>query len=118
MLPKLFPLLLLAVALIVTSACRAPWPADGPQANCVQACARMQIPSCNEVACTRGCNLVSDRVVERQDAPVLACVQLLANKHARCDERVWATCAPRVGPYLDGGPPAPIPPPDTFEDEE
>ena len=78
----------------------------------------MRVPSCDESACTRGCGLVSDRIAETQDAVVRSCVQRVATKHARCDERVWATCGVRVGPYVDGGPPAPTPPPDVFEDEE
>ena len=69
----------------------------------------MRVRSCDEAACARGCDLASDRVVERQDSLVRACVKRVATKHARCDDAVWATCAVRVGPYADGGPSAPTP---------
>jgi hypothetical protein len=64
---------------------------------------------CERVDCARGCNLVLDRLVEQQGSAVVACV---AATRGRCDDRAWARCAARVGPYADGGPPAPPPPQD------
>jgi hypothetical protein len=58
--------------------------------------------------------LVLDRLIEREGDKVVAC---LANATPRCDERTWAACAARVGPHVDGGPPAPIRGP-AVEDED
>jgi hypothetical protein len=43
---------------------------------------------------------------------VLACV--VRNKSA-CDDRTWARCATLIGIHADGGPPAPLPPPDVVD---
>jgi hypothetical protein len=81
-------------------------PAGGVEAACVDDCTT-QARGCTRHQCFRGCNLVLDRLVERQGAPVLACV---ARARPRCDDRTWARCATWVGPYADGGPPPPAPP--------
>jgi hypothetical protein len=90
-------------------------PAGGVEADCVDACAA-RAKACSRRDCVRGCNLAIDRLVARQGGLVVACV---AEAHPRCDDRVWARCATRIGPYADGGPPPP-PPPATDEppDEE
>jgi hypothetical protein len=59
--------------------------------------------------CARGCNLVLDRLAEREGDRVLACVAASA---VACDDRLWSRCATRIGPHADGGPPPPAPPAD------
>jgi hypothetical protein len=88
--------------------CPAAAPPRGPEQDCVEACAS-RAHQCGEVQCARGCNLVIDRLVERQGEPVLACV---AASTGACDDRAWARCATRVGPHADGGPPPPAEAPD------
>jgi hypothetical protein len=53
--------------------------------------------------------MVFDRFAQQEGDRVLACVAASA---ASCDDRTWAHCATRVGPYADGGPPAPPTPRD------
>jgi hypothetical protein len=61
---------------------------------------------CTAKECARGCNLVLDRLVENEGDHVIACI---AAGRAPCDDRAWARCATRIGPYADGGPPPPSP---------
>src|SRR5258708_1220632 len=86
-------------------------PAHGPEAACVDACA-VSAARCGAVGCTRGCNLILDRLVENEGSGVLACV---APSSGPCDHPPWARCAARVGPPADRGPPAPPPPPAALE---
>jgi hypothetical protein len=81
-------------------------PAAGVETACADACLA-HAKSCSHRECVRGCNLVLDRLVERQGDAVVDCV---ARARPRCDDRAWARCAARIGPYADGGPPAPKPP--------
>jgi hypothetical protein len=99
-------------AALVAVACAPSVPARGPEARCAEACAN-RAPRCGKAACARGCNLVIDRLVEREGEGVLACV---AAGTGACDDRTWARCAARVGPHADGGPPPP-PPPQDYEDD-
>jgi hypothetical protein len=78
----------------------------GPEESCTKACAS-RAAQCSQEDCSRGCNSVIDRLVEKEGGNVIACV---ANAGPRCDDRIWAGCATRVGPHADGGPPAPPPP--------
>jgi hypothetical protein len=55
---------------------------------------------CDRIACGRGCNLVLDRLIERERGRVFTCV----NAAKSCADSTWATCATRVGNYVDGGP--------------
>ena len=77
-------------------------PAAGPEATCTKRCTSAGL--CSTQACTRGCNLVLDRLVEHEGDRVLACV---AEAGHGCNDRAWARCAARVGPHADGGPPPP-----------
>ncbi|MGH7439588.1 MAG: hypothetical protein ACRENE_28190 [Polyangiaceae bacterium] len=67
------------------------------------------------MACARGCNLVIDRLVEREGDGVVTCV---ARTQGDCGDRTWARCAAHVGPHVDGGPPPPSPPPEPQDDED
>jgi hypothetical protein len=78
-------------------------PPRGPEQDCVEACASRD-RQCGELQCARGCNLVIDRLVERQGEQVIACI---AASRGVCDDRTWARCATLIGPYADGGPPPP-----------
>jgi hypothetical protein len=117
----LVPALALA-ALVLVVGCGPETPPLGPEQTCVKAC-ETRVDGCSPRECRRGCNIVVDRLVEREGDHVLACVARAASiapppgEHA-CGDRAWARCAIRVGPYADGGPPAPPPPrDDVFEDE-
>ncbi|HRG98646.1 MAG TPA: hypothetical protein PLR99_20480, partial [Polyangiaceae bacterium] len=82
-----------------------------PVDTCAATCAAKAGAACSEAECARGCELVLDRVVERQAEGIVACV---ARSRRRCTDAAWAECAALVGPHADGGPP-PLPPPDDFE---
>jgi hypothetical protein len=82
-------------------------PTPGPEAACADAC-RAQAASCTDSQCARGCRVMLDRLVEREQPRLIACVA--RNSTKRCDEGIFADCAARVGPFADGGPPAPKPP--------
>jgi hypothetical protein len=87
----------------------------------VKAC-ETRLDGCSPRECRRGCNLVVDRIIQREGDRVLACVARAVAAAQReapaCGDRAWARCAVLLGPYADGGPPAPPPPrDDVFEDE-
>jgi hypothetical protein len=88
--------------------------AGGPESTCQRAC-RAKVSSCDAHQCDRGCNLVFDRFAEHEGDHVLACI---AASKSSCDDRTWAHCATRVGPYADGGPPAPPLPSDVEGPDE
>jgi len=89
--------------LVAVLACQVPSSPPRPDDLCIQACTRT-IARCDLVGCTRGCQLSLDRLVEREGDHVLACVRASS---ASCDDALWASCAARIGPHADGGPPAP-----------
>jgi hypothetical protein len=95
------------------AACRAESPPRGIEATCAKSC-EVSASQCSPHQCRRGCNLVMDRLAENQGDVVLACV---VRARRACDDRAWARCATRVGPHADGGPPAPLPPPDLVDDD-
>ncbi len=85
----------------------------GPEKACNEVCEK-KASHCTQKDCSRGCNLVLDRLAEKEGASVVACV---AKSTPKCDDRAWAACAARIGEHADGGPPAPPPPSDeTFEE--
>lgn len=99
------------LALAALAACPAPARPPHPVDTCAATCAAKAGAACSEAECARGCELVLDRVVERQAEGIVACV---ARSRRRCTDAAWAECAALVGPHADGGPP-PLPPPDDFE---
>jgi hypothetical protein len=99
------PVISLSLALALAG-CESPAPPRGPEAACASACAS-RASQCGPDQCRRGCNLVLDRLVERESDGVVACV---ARSAGPCDDRAWARCAALVGPHADGGPPPPPPP--------
>lgn len=88
-------------------ACRAVEPTNRPVEACMASCAKRASRQCSEAECNRGCELVLDRLIERETETVVRCV---ARGNRRCTDVVWAECAAHVGPHADGGPPAPPPP--------
>ena len=96
-----------ALAWVAVAGCNAA-PPPGPEAACADACTA-RAKQCGDRQCARGCNWVLDRLAENEGDRVLSCV---AAAGGACDDRTWARCATRVGPYADGGPPAPPPPKD------
>jgi hypothetical protein len=103
--------LVLALSL---GSCNAESPPRGPEETCAKAC-EAHASRCTRHECARGCNLVLDRLAEGEGDNVIACV---AGAKGACDDRAWARCATRVGSHADGGPAAPPPPSDGFEDRE
>src|SRR5579859_5233497 len=102
--------ILVLIAFLATR-CAAEAPPGGPESLCNKACVT-DAPHCRSDQCARGCNLILDRLAEHEGDRVIACV---ARDHASCDDRRWAFCAVRVGPHVDGGPPAPPLPNDDLE---
>lgn len=92
-----------ALLLIFLASCQAESPPRGPEGICAKVCST-RAGHCTAQECARGCNLVLDRLVEREGGHVLACV---AKAQRSCDDPVWAKCAALIGPHADGGPPAP-----------
>jgi len=95
------------------AACRAESPPRGIEATCAKSC-EVSASQCSLRQCRRGCNLVMDRLAENQGQTVLACI---VGARKACGDRAWARCATLVGPHADGGPPAPLPPPDLVDDD-
>jgi hypothetical protein len=87
-------------------ACRPVAPTDELNRQCVNACEKQVPVPCDDAACERGCRIILDRVVEREIATVLACIQ---SEKKGCRDAQWASCGASV-PYRDGGPPPPLPP--------
>jgi len=100
------------LVLALASGCPAPASPPGPVAVCAARCEKEAAKACSESECVRGCELVLDRLVEREGATIVACV---ARSRRRCSDTAWAECASLVGVHADGGPPA-LPPPDPFDD--
>jgi hypothetical protein len=87
-------------------------PPVGDEGACFKACVD-RARSCARSQCSRGCNLILDRLAEHEGAGVIACV---ARDGGRCDERAWAHCGAWVGAHADGGPPEPPPANDDVEE--
>jgi hypothetical protein len=102
----------LASVTLAVAGCPAAARPPHPIEQCAEACHKKAAAVCSEAECARGCELVLDRIVERESAHVVACV---ARSRRRCTDMAWAECAARVGPHADGGPPA-LPPPDPFDE--
>jgi hypothetical protein len=84
--------------------CRALEPSSKPVDHCREQCVKRASRSCSEAECSRGCEFILDRLVERELTNVLSCV---VRSPRRCTDEVWADCAAHIGPHWDGGPPAP-----------
>ena len=99
---------LVGLALTLASAsCRVLEPSNKPLDACRRSCESKAKKQSADHECERGCELILDRLVEREGERVIACV---AASPRRCTDVVWADCAARVGPHADGGPPGPPPP--------
>jgi hypothetical protein len=95
------------VLALVLGGCAGSRTPSRPDEACALTC-REKIPRCGETECVRGCALALDRLVEGQGDVVLGCVE---RSPAACDDWLWAECAARIGPHLDGGPSPPVPGP-------
>jgi hypothetical protein len=132
--PRTLATSLVGSLVLLLIGCRAATtPRNEPEASCAAYCVKRAKGVCNEDACERGCSFIIDRLVEREATTVVDCVASRSAKldpefearvsfetrrmkmGDRCGDAVWANCAARVGPYRDGGPPAP-PPPEEFND--
>jgi hypothetical protein len=102
--------------LLALSACRAADPPGRPEATCVKACGDRATAKCTDTDCRRGCRLALDRMLEKEGDRVIACVA--GGKNRRCDELAWADCSASVGPHADGGPPAPPPGKEDFDEDD
>ncbi len=88
-----------AVAMLVLlAACKG---ADAPEAKCEAKCTAKVATSCNAKQCSRGCAFILDRIIEREDDTVLACI----GSAKGCDDPAWAECAAAVGVHVSGAPP-------------
>jgi hypothetical protein len=98
----------LAVALGIATliACRGP---VAPEERCADACEHRAKDRCSSRECARGCAFILDRIVEREDGNVIACI---SRGKGPCDDQAWAVCAATIGVHADGGPPAPTPAPE------
>jgi hypothetical protein len=104
-------MLLLPVGLALFG-CPAAARPPNPIEQCTALCQSEAGKACSESECARGCELVLDRIVERETKGIVACV---GKSRRRCSDTAWAECASLVGPHADGGPPA-LPPPDPFDE--
>lgn len=100
------------VALAPAACGRALEPENKRVDTCVRSCEERLDRACSSSECRRGCEFILDRLVEKEQDNVLACV---GRTSRRCSDVVWADCATRIGVHADGGPPAPPPPPEDWE---
>jgi hypothetical protein len=82
----------------------------------VKACRDRASERCTDRECRRGCRLALDRLLEHEGEHVLSCIA--GAKDRKCDDVSWAACTAMVGPHADGGPPAPPPGKDDFDEED
>jgi hypothetical protein len=108
----LFALALVTFVASAAGACKAVEPTNRPIDGCVKKCTQHASRQCSEGECERGCEMILDRIVEREGNHVIACV---ARQARRCADVVWAECAANVGSHADGGPPGPPPPAEDWE---
>ena len=94
--------------------CRAADPPNKPENVCVEACVDRASKACTEGECRVGCRMALDRMIEHEGERVISCVSTA--KKRKCDQYLWAECAAKIGPHVDGGPPIPPPLP-SIEDE-
>lgn len=94
------------VSALALTAC--PEPKSRPEVVCAEQCEKRLSATCDDKACARGCLFILDRLVEKEGATVLSCME----HETKCDDGAWANCAARVGVHADGGPAAPPPPPE------
>jgi hypothetical protein len=102
----------LVALLFVLVGCKTSEPSGQPVETCTRSCEARASRQCSSDECVRGCEFILDRIVEREADKVISCV---AKAPRRCADVVWAECAASIGPHLDGGPPAPTPPPEDWE---
>ena len=103
----------LAVSAVAIAACHSMVPPSSADQKCERTCRARASSVCSADECAKGCSLALDRVIEHETDTVIACV---ARSTRSCSITVWAECGVRVGPRLDGGPPAPVD--ETFPDED
>ncbi len=107
------PVVVVLGVTVVLAACRAVEPTNKPVDTCQRTCEARASRQCSSSECERGCEFILDRLVEKETDNVIACV---SRTPRRCTDVVWADCAARIGPHLDGGPPAPSLPREDWEE--
>lgn len=105
-----------AILLVLAAGCRATDPPMKPEATCVKACGDRASQKCTDTDCRRGCRLALDRMIEKEGDRVITCVA--GAKNRRCDEFTWADCTAAIGVHVDGGPPAPKPGKEDFDEDD
>jgi hypothetical protein len=95
--------------IVIAWSCRATEPANRPLDRCRASCEAKAKRQCTAAQCERGCEMILDRILEREGENVIRCV---AKGPRICTDVVWADCATHIGVHADGGPPAPAPAPD------
>jgi hypothetical protein len=110
MIPRKLASVLVVVLPIV--ACRAMEPTNKAIDGCIKRCSEKASRNGSDGECERGCEMILDRIIERESHHVIACV---ARQTRRCADVVWAECAANIGAHADGGPPGPPPPADDWE---
>jgi hypothetical protein len=98
----------IALSVLSAIACNAHDAPRTPEETCIAACTD-RAPRCSDGDCRRGCSLTLDRLIEREQEGVIACV---AKATVACDDPLWAKCGTRIGAHADGGPAAPPPSPE------
>ena len=91
------------IALLLLAGCPQE-PRERPDVACADVC-KKRVVGCSEHQCDRGCAFILDRLVEREQDPILQC---MVTTHG-CDDAQWASCAVRIGVHADGGPDVPPP---------
>jgi hypothetical protein len=97
-----------AVAVSAAASCRIYEPPNKPVDSCRISCREKAKAECSEEECERGCEFILDRLAEREGETVIKCV---ASRRRRCADVIWADCAAKIGPHIDGGPPGYVPQP-------
>ena len=98
--------------LVVSGSCKAVEPTNKPIETCKRSCNSRASRQCSDNDCERGCEMILDRIIEREADHVINCV---GRQSRKCGDVVWAECAAMIGPHADGGPPPPSPPPEDWE---
>ena len=78
---RLALLLVLVLGPLSYQACRIYEPSNRPLDNCHARCVQMAKRECSDDECWRGCELILDRIIERESKSVIACV---GNGARRC----------------------------------
>lgn len=108
----LFLLSLVCGGVSLLACAKAMDPPMKPIETCKRSCWAKAGRQCSIEKCERGCEMILDRILEREGEHVISCV---GRQSRGCGDVVWAECAAHIGPHADGGPPGPPPPAEDWE---